>query len=110
MAGKTKIVEIEGKKFHIEELDCLRARRVALLMDDKEHKVENFEECRNILFAKVKMDAGNGVLVSLDTEEIITQNLSLKGLVRLEAEASELTFGFLAGDGEQSPVAASKSS
>ncbi len=95
MARKTKKVEIEGKKFIITELDCLKARKVFVLMTDTENKVSNQDEVMKILFDNIEMETESGALIPLDTEEIITQNLSLKGLLQLENEASNLTFGFL---------------
>ena len=95
MARKTKKVEIEGKKFIITELDCLKAREIFVLMSDKENQANNQDEVMKLLFENVELETESGALIPLDTEEVIVQNLSLLGLLKLEKEASDLTFGFL---------------
>ena len=95
MARKTKKVEIEGKKYIISELDCLKARKLFVLMSESENKSKNQDEMMKLLFENIEMETESGALIPMDTEEVITQNLSLSGLLKLEKEATELTFGFL---------------
>ena len=80
MARKTKKVEIEGKKFIITELDCLKARKIFVLMSDKENQANNQDVVMKLLFENIELETESGALIPLDTEDIITQNLSFSGL------------------------------
>ena len=64
-------------------------------MSESENKSKNQDEMMKILFENIEMETESGALIPMDTEEVITQNLSLSGLLKLEKEATELTFGFL---------------
>ena len=99
MARKTKIVESEGKKFKIEEIAPLDARIIMELFADKDNREANRRKITEQLFAKISVEISPDNWAALDMPELINSHCSLKTLMYLENEATELTFGFFA-DGE----------
>lgn len=104
MARKQEIVELEGKKYRVNEMPPLLARQVFIKWNDSLSKNDLGEENQALfkkILSNVEVETSPNVWLRLDTEDAINDNLSFVSMQKLSDKVVDLSIGFLK-DGENS--------
>ena len=104
MARKQKIVELDGRKYRVNEMPPLVARQVSLRWNDSISKDDLGEENQalfKIVMSHVEVETSPNVWMKLDSDEAINNNVSFVSMQKLADEVIDLTLSFLK-DGENS--------
>ena len=95
--GKT--VEINGKKFIINQAPATVAYEVALryreAINNSKDSVSEQMVCLNKLLKYVQVDLGDGRKMALDSDSVVNQHIqNVDDLVSLQKEVMAVNFGF----------------
>ena len=104
MARKQEIIELDGKKYRVNEMPPLMARQIFMKWDSSLSKNDLGEENQELfkkILSNVEVETSPNVWLKLDTEVAINDNVSLESMIKLGDKIINLTIGFLK-DGENS--------
>lgn len=104
MARKQEILELDGKKYRVNEMPPLMTRQVFVRWNDSLTKNDLGEENQELfkkVLSNVEVETSPNVWLKLDTDEAINDNLSFQSMQKLGDKVVDLSIGFLK-DGENS--------
>lgn len=104
MARKQEIVELDGKKYRVNEMPPLMTRQVFVRWNDSLAKNDLGEENQELfkkVLSNVEVETSPNVWLKLDTDEAINENVSFVSMQKLGDKVVDLSIGFLK-DGENS--------
>lgn len=104
MARKQEIVELEGRKYRVNEMPPLMTRQVFVRWNDSLSKNDLGEENQELfkkVLSNVEVETSPNVWLKLDTDEAINENVSFMSMQKLSDKVVDLSIGFLK-DGENS--------
>lgn len=104
MARKQEILELDGKKYRVNEMPPLMTRQVFVRWNDSLAKNDLGEENQELfkkILSNVEIETSPNVWLKLDTDEAINENVSFVSMQKLSDKVVDLSVGFLK-DGENS--------
>lgn len=104
MARKQEIVELDGKKYRVNEMPPLMTRQVFVRWNDSLTKNDLGEENQELfkkVLSNVEVETSPNVWLKLDTDDAINENVSFQSMQKLGDKVVDLSIGFLK-DGENS--------
>lgn len=104
MARKQEIIELEGRKYRVNEMPPLLVRQVFIKWNDSLAKNDLGEENQALfkkILSNVEIETSPNVWLKLDTDEAINENVSFVSMQKLSDKVVDLSVGFLK-DGENS--------
>lgn len=104
MARKQEIVELDGKKYRVNEMPPLMVRQVFIKWNDSLAKDDLGEENQALfkkILSNVEIETSPNVWLKLDTDDAINENVSFQSMQKLGDKVVDLSIGFLK-DGENS--------
>lgn len=104
MARKQEIIELDGKKYRVNEMPPLMVRQVFIKWNDSLAKNDLGEENQALfkkILSNVEVETSPNVWLKLDTEDAINENVSIQSMLKLGDKVVDLSVGFLK-DGENS--------
>ena len=104
MARKQEIIELDGRKYRVNEIPPLVLRQISMRWNDSLSKNDLGEENQalfKIIMSYVEVETSPDVWMRLDSDEAINNNTSLLSMQKLADEAYGISTDFLK-DGENS--------
>lgn len=97
---KTKIIDVNGKKIRISQLNAIEGRKVMLRYGESLKTFESGEneEIMKMLLAHSEIEIAPDKWVKFDNDDMINQHLNFKELLQVENEVWAFTSDFSQGE------------